>query len=219
MALVENVLVIGNKNYSSWSLRPWLYLSVNAIPFEERRIPLYGTGSRDAILAYSNAGHVPVLVREGLTVWDSLAILETLSELYPASGGWPQNPNERAWARSICAEMHAGFRPLRTHLPMNVRRRVDPGDLPDDVASDVGRVRTIWRDCRKAHPGIGPFLFGRFSIADAMYAPVVTRFETYGVQVGPLEREYMDAVLGLPAMRAWTEAARRETEVIPAFER
>jgi glutathione S-transferase len=216
---VGNVLVIGNKNYSSWSLRPWLYLAVHDIPFEERCIPLYGSGSREAILAYSDAGLVPVFLRDGLKVWDSLAILETLAELYPSSRGWPQDANERAWARAISAEMHAGFSALRTHLPMNLRRRIDPGELPEDVAAEVLRVRTLWHECRKAHPGVGPFLFGHFSIADAMYAPVVCRFETYGVKVGPLEREYMDAVLGLPAMRRWIEAAQRETEVIAAFER
>jgi glutathione S-transferase len=216
---MENVLVIGNKNYSSWSLRPWLFMRVHGIPFEERRIALYGEGSKAAILGYSSAGQVPVLLRDGLTVWDSLAILETVAELYPATQGWPTDANQRAYARSICAEMHAGFRALRHHLPMNLRRRIELGELPDDVATEVSRVRAIWRDCRKLHPGIGPFLFGRFSIADAMYAPVVCRFETYGVGVGPLEREYMDAMLGLPAMRAWIEGARSETEVIAAFER
>jgi glutathione S-transferase len=115
--------------------------------------------------------------------------------------------------------MHAGFSALRARLPMNCRRRIDPGPLDGAVTADVERIREIWRDCRKAFPGIGPFLFGGFTIADAMYAPVVLRFETYGIRVGPLEREYMDAVLALPAMREWVDAARRETEVIEAFER
>jgi glutathione S-transferase len=216
---MANVLVIGNKNYSSWSLRPWLFMSVTGIPFEERRIALYREDSRARLLACSPSGLVPVLLHDGLVVWDTLAILETLAELYPDTHGWPHAADERAQARAISAEMHAGFRALREHLPMNLRRRIDPGPRAAAVEDDIARVRAIWRDCRRAHPGVGPFLFGRFSIADAMYAPVVTRFETYGVRVGPLEREYMDAILALPAMRAWIAAARAEAEIVPGFER
>jgi len=215
---VSTRLVIGNKNYSSWSLRPWLFLKVNGIPFEEVRIPLYRSDSTDRIVAYSPAGKVPVLVHDGLKVWDSLAILETLTDLHPDTGGLPEAAGDRAWARSICAEMHAGFRALRSTLPMNCRRRVDVGPLAAEAEADVQRMRSIWRECRKAHPGIGPFLFGTFTIADAMFAPVVCRFETYAVHVGPLEREYMDAILALPAMRAWIDDARRETEVLEHFE-
>jgi glutathione S-transferase len=215
---MSTVLVIGNKNYSSWSLRPWLFMKVHGIPFEERRIPLYRDESRGQLLEVSGSGRVPVLIRDGITVWDSLAILETLAELEPRLGGWPSAPAERAWARAISAEMHSGFGALRSTLPMNCRRTIATPTLSDDAQQDVHRVREIWRVCRKAHPGIGPFLFGNFTIADAMYAPVVCRFETYGVRTGPLEREYMDAILGLPAMRAWYDDARRETEVLPQFE-
>lgn len=215
---MDTVLVIGNKNYSSWSLRPWLFLKVNGIPFEEVRIPLYRQDSTDRILTYSSAGKVPVLIHNGMTVWESLAILETLVEIHPEVGGLPKATADRSWSRSICAEMHAGFRALRTTLPMNCRRKIDIGPLPAEPAADVQRVRSIWRECRKAHPGVGPFLFGAFTIADAMFAPVVSRFETYGIHVGALEREYMDAILALPAMRAWIDDARAETEVLDHFE-
>jgi len=215
---MSTVLVIGNKNYSSWSLRPWLFMKVHGIPFEERRIALYREESRERLLDVSGSGRVPVLIRDGVTVWDSLAILETLAELEPSLAGWPSTPTERAWARAISAEMHSGFGALRSQLPMNCRRTIATPALSDDAQQDVDRVREIWRACRRAHPGIGPFLFGNFTIADAMYAPVVCRFETYGVRTGPLEREFMDAILGLPAMRAWYDDARRETEVLPQFE-
>ena len=215
---MSTVLVIGNKNYSSWSLRPWLFMKVHGIPFEERRIPLYLDESRERLLAVSGSGRVPVLLHEGLTVWDSLAILETLAELHPRLGGWPSDLDDRAWARAISSEMHSGFGALRYELPMNCRRTIATPVLSGDAEEDVARVREIWRDCRKAHPGIGPFLFGRFTVADAMYAPVVCRFETYGVRTGPLEREYMDAILALPAMRAWYADARAETEELVRFE-
>ena len=215
---MSTILVIGNKNYSSWSLRPWLFMKVHGIPFEERRIALYREESRERLLDVSGSGRVPVLIRDGVTVWDSLAILETLAELEPSLAGWPSAPGERAWARAISAEMHSGFGALRSQLPMNCRRTIATPALSDDAQQDVDRVREIWRACRRAHPGIGPFLFGNFTIADAMYAPVVCRFETYGVRTGPLEREFMDAILGLPAMRAWYDDARRETEVLPQFE-
>jgi glutathione S-transferase len=216
---MSTTLVIGNKNYSSWSLRPWLFMKVNGIPFDEVRIPLYTESAPEQIRTHSPAGKVPVLIEDGVRTWDSLAILEVLNERHPAARGLPEERADRAWARSLCAEMHAGFRALRTQLPMNCRRPAAPVPLEADAAADVARVRQIWRECRQAHPGAGPFLFGAFTMADAMYAPVVVRFEGYQIRVGPLEREYMDAVLALPAMRAWIEAARAETEVIAAFER
>ncbi len=180
------LLVIGNKNYSSWSLRPWIAMRVLKLDFQEVRIPLYGPGARQEILRYSPSGKVPCLVDGASRVWDSAAILEYLAEKHPL---WPDDPVERAQARSVCAEMHAGFPKLREHMSMNVRTK-----------------------CRQ------PFLFGAFGAADAMYAPVVLRFRTYEVELPPACRAYADAVLALPAMREWIEAAQRETEVIPQFD-
>ncbi|NJN53219.1 MAG: glutathione S-transferase family protein [Gammaproteobacteria bacterium] len=216
---MARVLAIGNKAYSSWSLRPWLYLKVKGIDFDEVRIPLYVDGSKSRILAHSPAGKVPALRIDDLIVWDSLAILETLAELYPHLKPWPTQPDDRALARSISAEMHAGFQTLRGTLFFNCRRRIVFRDIDEALRSDIDRVCAIWRQCRSAHRGAGPFLFGDFTIADAMYAPVVSRFETYGIEVGVTEREYMDAILGLPAMRAWIESAHQESEVIDRFER
>ncbi len=212
-------LAIGNKAYSSWSLRPWLYMKVKGIDFDEVHIPLYVDGSKARILEYSPAGKVPVLQRDDIIVWDSLAILETLAELYPQLGPWPVQRADRAVARAISAEMHSGFQTLRSTLFFNCRRSIPFTDLSDALQQDIDRVRTIWRDCRSAHRGTGPFLYGDFTIADAMYAPVVSRFETYGIAVGSTEREYMDAMLALPAMRAWIDDAGREVEVIERFER
>jgi glutathione S-transferase len=212
-------LVIGNKAYSSWSLRPWLYMKVKGIPFDELRIPLYSEGSKARILEYSPAGKVPVLRMDDLLVWDSLAILETLAELKPELDPWPAGPGDRATARAISAEMHSGFHTLRATLFFNCRRRIPFGAVDAELQQDIDRIRAIWRDCRGGHRGVGPFLFGDFGVADAMYAPVVSRFETYGIKVTATEREYMDAILGLPAMRAWMDDAQREVEVIPKFER
>ncbi len=215
---MSRVLAIGNKAYSSWSLRPWLYMKVKGIDFEEVRIPLYVDGSKARILEHSPAGKVPVLRIDDLVVWDSAAILETLAELYPHLGPWPTAPAERAKARAISAEMHAGFQALRNVLNFNCRRKVSVRQVDEPVQQDIDRVCAIWRDCRSSHRGSGPFLFGGFTIADAMYAPVVSRFETYGIRVGTTEREYMDAILGLPAMRAWIDAAKSEAEIIERFE-
>jgi glutathione S-transferase len=199
------LLVIGNKNYSSWSLRPWLAMKVHGIPFDEKRIPLYAAGSKEEIARYSPAGKVPIL-KDGATVlWESLAILEHLAERYPRL--WPRDAAERARARSLAAEMHAGFAKLREHMSMNVRKRYPGKGRTPEVLADVARITAIWAAAK------GPFLFGDFSAADAMYAPVVLRFRTYAVE-GP-NPKYMDAMLALPAMREWIEAAEREAESIP----
>jgi len=198
-------LVIGNKNYSSWSLRPWIALKVLGIPFDEERIPLYRPGSKERILGYSPAGKVPILRDGDTVVWDSLAILEYLAEKYPKL--WPSDRAERAKARSVAAEMHSGFAKLREHMSMNTRKRYPgKGRTPESMA-DVARIDDIWSQAR------GPFLFGAFTAADAMYAPVVLRFRTY--EVGVRNKGYMDAMLALPAMREWIEAAEREPESIP----
>jgi glutathione S-transferase len=204
------LLVVGNKNYSSWSLRPWLAMKVLGIPFEEQRIPLYGEGSKAAILRHSPAGKVPVLVDGDLHVWDSLAILEYLAEREPRV--WPADARLRARARSISAEMHSGFQHLRQHMSMNVRRRhPGKGRTPESLA-DVKRIVEIWSECR------GPFLFGAFCGADAMYAPVVLRFRTYEVELPAACRAYADAVLALPALQDWIRDAGRETESLPQFD-
>ena len=211
-------LVIGNKNYSSWSLRPWLAMKVAGIAFDEHRIPLYGTEAKARILAFNPAGKVPCLVDDeaGIRVWDSLAICEYLAEKHP--GLWPKDGAARALARSISAEMHSGFQNLRQHMSMNIRRRhPGKGRTPESLA-DVARVVALWSDCRARFGTDGPFLFGAFSIADAMYAPVVLRFRTYEVELPADCRAYSDAVLALPAMREWIADAERETESIAQFD-
>jgi glutathione S-transferase len=204
------LLVVGNKNYSSWSLRPWLAMKVLGIPFREERIVLYGEGSRQQVLKHSPAGKVPVLVDGDQHVWDSLAILEYLAEREPRI--WPADAKLRARARSISAEMHSGFQSLRQHMSMNIRRRhPGKGRTPESLA-DLQRVVEIWSECR------GPFLFGPFCGADAMYAPVVLRFRTYEVELPPACRAYADAMLALPALQEWIRDAEREAESLPQFE-
>jgi len=206
-------LIIGNKNYSSWSFRPWLALKVAGIAFAETVISLEATDFKQRVTALSGAGRVPVLIDGDVRIWESLAILEYLAEKFPAAGLWPADAPARAWARAIASEMHAGFLPLRRHLPMNVARPVKHRPLDDGAAENVARIDVIWSDCRAAFGG--PFLFGRFGAADAMYAPVVWRFHTYAVEVSAAARSYMGAVMGLPAWGEWREAARREPWVLP----
>jgi glutathione S-transferase len=201
-------LVIGNYNYSSWSLRAWLAMKVFAFPFDAIRIPLYGPGAKQEILKHSPAGKVPTLKDGGLVVWDSLAIMEYLAEKNPKV--WPAAPAERARARSVSAEMHSGFPNLRHHMSMNVRKRYPGKGRTPETLEEVRRIEAIWSQAK------GPFLFGPFSAADAMYAPVVLRFRTYEVQVS--NRAYTEAVLALPAMQEWIAAAEREVESIPQFD-
>jgi glutathione S-transferase len=200
------LLVIGNKNYSSWSLRPWIAMKVFGFDFDEKKIPLYGERSKDAILQHSPAGKVPILVDGKTTVWDSLAILEYLAERNRKL--WPADPAERAKARSIASEMHSGFPSLRNHMSMNVRKRYAGKGRAPEVLAEVERIKAIWNEAQK------PFLFGAFTAADAMYAPVVLRFRTYEVELPRAARSYYDAMLELPAMQEWIAAAERETESI-----
>jgi glutathione S-transferase len=209
-------LVVGNKNYSSWSLRPWLAMRQAGIAFDEVVIPLYRADSRAALLRHSPAGKVPALKDGSRTVWDSLAIMEYLAESFPAAGLWPNDAAARALARSISADMHAGFLALRTAMPMNLREHL-PGRERGGAAADIERVTAIWRDCRRRFGDGGPFLFGAFSIADAMYAPVATRFRTYGVELDRTCQAYADAVLALPAFLEWQAAAREEPWVITSY--
>lgn len=211
-------LVIGNKNYSSWSLRPWLAMRAAAIPFEEVRIPLYEPESKARQLVYSPAGKVPVLVHGGLRIWDSLAICEYLAEKFPDRRLWPEDAAARARARSITAEMHSGFAALRMNLPMNCRASYPGVGRQPEVLEDIARIIAIWTESRTRHAPDGAFLFGRFSIADAFYAPVVTRFKTYGVKVPALCSAYMDTILALPPMIEWYAAARAERERIAGSE-
>jgi glutathione S-transferase len=215
---MSRILVIGNKNYSSWSLRPWVYLKHHGIPFEEVCIPLYREDSKDRIAAYSPSGKVPLLVDGEIRVWESLAILDYLAERLPGSAGWPDDRTARATAKSLAAEMHAGFQALRTHCSMNCRRPPSVKDLPEAVHRDVSRIGAIWQACREQHARTGPWLFGRFGIVDAMYAPVALRFHTYRLDAGPVADDYVRTVLDNPAVGEWIEAGRRETEVIAAFE-
>lgn len=209
------ILVIGNKNYSSWSLRPWIAMKVLGLEFQELRIPLYGPASSEEIRRYSPTGKVPCLVAGTARIWDSLAILEYLAERHPL---WPEDADARAVARSVSAEMHSGFAALRQHMSMNVRRRYPgKGRTPESMA-DVARIVALWTDCRERFGLGGDFLFGAFSAADAMYAPVVLRFRTYEVELSPACRAYADAMLELLAMREWITAAERETESIGKFD-
>jgi glutathione S-transferase len=214
----DYILVIGNKNYSSWSLRPWLAMRQAGLPFREVRIPLYTPESKAQIRSYSPSGKVPCLVDGALAVWDSLAICEYLAERHPQAKLWPADPYARAVARSISAEMHSGFQNLRSNMSMNCRKRFPGMGRTVEVAGEIERVQRSWGQAREKHGAGGPFLFGAFTIADAMYAPVVLRFRTYAVQLNPVCREYADAILALPAMQQWLADAEAETEVIAAFE-
>jgi glutathione S-transferase len=212
-------LVIGNKNYSSWSMRPWLALRAKDIPFEEVFIPLYtGEADKQRILDLSGAGKVPILVDGEITIWDSLAIIEYVAERFPDKWLWPEDPAHRAHARSISAEMHSGFAALRNECGMNLHRPIRAIALSNDARANISRIQEIWTECRARYGKSGPFLFGAFSAADAMFAPVVHRFRTYAIAVSPQVQAYMDTMMALPAFREWTEAALAETFVIEKFE-
>lgn len=210
-------LVIGNKNYSSWSMRPWIALRANAIPFEETTIPLYtGPIDKQRILDISPAGKVPILIDGDVAVWDSLAIIEYLAEKFAEKRLWPDDRVARAKARAISAEMHSGFAALRDECGMNLHRPVGPVALSDQARVDIARVQEIWTDCLARHGG--PFLFGAFGGADAMYAPVVHRFLTYAIDVTAAARRYMETMQALPAFAEWTRDGLAETILIAKFE-
>ena len=213
-------LVIGNKNYSSWSMRPWLALRAIDNPFEEVVIPLYTDNPADKqrILSFSRSGKVPSLVDGDITVWDSLSIIEYAAERFPQARLWPEDRAMRAHARSISAEMHSGFMPLRNECGMNLHRPIGAIALSADAKANIARIEEIWRDCRQRYGSRGPFLFGEFTGADAMYAPVVHRFRTYAIEVGAEAKAYMGTMMALPAFREWTEAGLAETLRIEKFE-
>lgn len=203
-------LILGNKNYSSWSLRPWIAMRVADIPFEETVISTGAPDFKERILKLSPAGQVPVLVEGDVHVWESLAIIDWLADRFPDAKLWPKDVKARAHARSIAAEMHAGFAPLRRHCPMNIRRPVKARELTPEAQANVRRIDEMWTDCRARFGAGGPFLFGSFGAADAMYAPVVSRLHTYAIPVGEAARAYMKAIMTLPAWSQWSEAAQRE---------
>ncbi len=211
-------LVISNKNYSSWSLRPWIAMRVAGIEFSEEVIALDHPDTKARIAAHGLGRKVPVLHHGEMTVWESLAILEYLAETWPDAQLWPADPGLRAMARAAASEMHAGFQALRSRCPMNMRRKTGAIDLPPAVHADVRRIEELWQACREAHRAAGPFLFGRFTAADAMFAPVVNRFEVYDIQVSAATRGYMEAMTALPAWQTWRKAAEAEEWVIPADE-
>src|SRR5450759_1852926 len=212
-------LVIGNKNYSSWSMRPWLALKANNIAFEEIFIPLYtGQADKNRILGFTHSGKVPVLIDGDVTVWDSLAIIEYVAERFPEARLWPEDRARRAHARSISAEMHSGFIALRNECGMNLHRPVRAIALSADARANIARIQQIWIECRERYAKSGPFLFGSFGGADAMFAPVVHRFRTYAIEVAPEARHFMDAMMALPAFQEWTSAGLAETLVIEKFE-
>jgi glutathione S-transferase len=208
-------LIIGNKNYSSWSLRPWLAMTMAALPFDETIIPLDTPSTKKQIAKHSGAGRVPILHHGKIRIWETLAILEYLAETFPGKNLWPKAKAARAVARAISNEMHAGFSNLRNACPMNLRRPQKPVMLNDETRADIARIEEIWRDCRKTYGKGGKFLFGKFSNADAMFAPVVTRFETYAIPVAKDTRAYMDAVLATKAFQKWRSAALKETWIVP----
>lgn len=212
-------LVIGNKAYSSWSLRPWIAMKANGLAFRETVIPLKRPETAAEIGKYTAAGTVPVLLHGGITVWESLAILEYLADTFPGAW-WPREAAARAVARAASAEMHAGFSALRGHMTMNTRRSVPDKSRPADVNADIARIAALWTGCRSRFGKDGPFLFGAFSNADAMYAPVVTRFKTYGVipTLDPVAQAYCAAVLDFAPMREWYAAAAAEPWSIPQYE-
>jgi glutathione S-transferase len=212
-------LAIGNKNYSSWSMRPWLAMRATDIAFEEIFIPLYtGAADKQRLLDITRSGKVPALIDGDVTIWDSLAIIEYVAELLPEKRLWPTDKVGRAQARSISAEMHSSFVALRTECGMNLHRPIGAVELSADAQANVARIQEIWTDCRERYGKSGHFLFGAFGAADAMFAPVIHRFRTYAIPVTSIVREYMDTMMALPAFQEWTTAGLAETLVIEKFE-
>ena len=216
---MARTLVIGNKNYSSWSMRPWIALRATGVSFDEVLIPLYtGDADKRRIVAFTPSGKVPVLVDGDVTIWDSLAIIEYAAERFPKAQLWPDDVAARAHARSVSAEMHSGFAALRNECGMNIHRPVGAKPLSDAAKADIARIQQLWADCRQRYGRSGPYLFGAFCAADAMFAPVIHRFRTFAIVLDPISQGYMAVMQALPAFREWTEAAMAETMMIARFE-
>ena len=213
-------LVIGDKTYSSWSMRPWLGLKAAGLSFEERQIRLDQPDTAARISAVSPAGKVPILIEDGLVIHESIAILERVAELAPDAGLWPDDPAARAVARAVSAEMHAGFQALRAYATFNLTRENQPRatPIPDAVHADIARICAIWNDCRARFGAGGPFLFGRFGVADCMYAPVVGRFATYGLPRDAVADAYIAAITAHPAWNEWKAAALKEDWKVSKYE-
>ena len=211
-------LVIGNKSYSSWSMRPWMLLEGFGIPFADVVIPLYVEGSKEEILKYTPSGKVPTLIDGDTTIWDSLSICEYVAETFPQHAIWPADKTARALARSMSAEMHSSFQALRQQCGMVVHRPKGPVEFTPETLADIARIEAMWADAREKFGTGGPFLFGAFSAADAMFAPVVCRFDVYQPKVSPATRAYMDAVMATAAWKKWMTGAASETWRIPRFE-
>ncbi len=218
--MTKATLVIGNKNYSSWSLRPYMALSMAGIAFDEKMIRFGEPRFSREVRRISKAGQVPILMHNGSVINDSMAIIEYAHETWPSNNIWPKNKAARAKARSVAAEIHAGFRGIRAACPMNLRRpiKLPPGGLTQAIAKDVARLEQVWAECRKDYGKGGPFLFGKFSAADAMYAPVVTRLETFAIPVKKETRAYMNAVLQTPAFVKWKAESASEKWIVPEDE-
>ena len=220
--MADFTLVIGNKNYSSWSLRGWLMARIAGIEFDEIIVPLDLPETQPTIRKHSPSGRVPVLLHRGLAIWESLAIAEYLNDLKPEAGLWPASPAARAHARSISAEMHAGFADLRNNMPMNIRASYPGKGMTPQVRADIERVTGLWRDCRKRFAGAAAkdegFLFGTISAGDAMYAPVVTQLKTYGVPLDSDSEAYCTAILSYPPMKTWINDAKNEPWLIQQYE-
>ncbi len=211
-------LIIGNKNYSSWSLRPWIFLKHHHIDFTEKRVPLFEESTDAALAEYDSDYKVPVLKDGDLIVWDSLSILEYASETYLDHKGWPEDREARSVARSISAEMHSSFANVRNELPMNCRKQFENIALSANAKREVERISSLWRKCRTRFGAGGEWLFGDFSIADAMYAPVALRFSGYSIPLSGIEADYVSSILQHPAIVEWITAGKLETEVIKADE-
>jgi glutathione S-transferase len=207
-------LLIGNKKYSSWSLRPWIVMKQAGLKFDEQFVALQQPNTKANILKYSPSGKVPFLRHGKIEVWESLAICEYLNEAFPKAGLWPRDKAARAQARAVSNEMHGGFADLRRYLPMDVSRRIDEPSRAQAVKGEIDRIAALWAQCRRRYGKDGAFLFGKFSIADGMFAPVVTRFSTYGVKLPPVAAAYVKTMVALPAMKEWIAAAKEEPWVI-----
>lgn len=218
-----NHLIIGNQKYSSWSLRPWLVMKEFKIDFTEIKIYLYKSESKEKILKYSPSGKVPALIhsehqKDDLVIWDSLAICEFLAEEHPTKYLWPEDRYLRAQARSVSHEMHSGFNAIRNDLPMNCNTSIVLKNISHDLQADIKRVCDIWQELRTKHSSKGPYLFGEFSICDAMFAPIALRFNSYGIKVGPLEQEYIKQILQMPSVKIWMAAGCEESEILEMCE-